>query len=383
MTGHKLIPRVFPSLARLAPGIITGLVLLIGNPGYLTAQAPVSLPFVEGFENDDWASRGWYDGPSLETSSSAAAPEGQRACIWRWYNSGDALPGGKGGRVLLEPCEGITFSFSIRYSEDWSWTGLGWHPHMFLFMTSRNGAFDGPAWTHLTVYVETVDGRLKFGIQDGQNIDTAHLRQDLTGISENRAVAGGNGSSDGYPDDLYQSGATWVNGKTWDSDSLYISEQRGPFYKGDWHRMKVHFQLNSIVDGKGINNGVFRWWMDGRLIMAYEDILFRTGASAGMKINQFLMLPYIGPGAKNPQSVCVDDIRIEREEEVLSMAAPAKYDFDGNGRPGLKDMLAFLIRARRDPTDSRLDRNGDGRCDVSDAFGLLVQLFGLHTRFYD
>jgi len=119
MTGHKLIPRVFPSLARLAPGIITGLVLLIGNPGYLTAQAPVSLPFVEGFENDDWASRGWYDGPSLETSSSAAAPEGQRACIWRWYNSGDALPGGKGGRVLLEPCEGITFSFSIRYSEDW------------------------------------------------------------------------------------------------------------------------------------------------------------------------------------------------------------------------------------------------------------------------
>ncbi|MCE5270775.1 hypothetical protein LLH00_05770 [bacterium] len=363
-------------------GVLSLVALLAaGAPAGLRAQTAVSLPFVEGFEDANWDARGWYDSPSIQTSGTAAAPEGTRACHWRWSRAGDTLPGGKGGRVLFEPCEGLTFSYWVRFSEDWAWTGLGWHPHMFMFMTNLNGMYDGPAWSHLTIYSEAVDGRLRFALQDGENIDAAHVGEDLTQVTENRAVAGGNGSSDGYPTDYYLSGTVYANDKIWDSDSLYLSNAAGPYNKSGWHRMKVHFQLNSVVDGKGINNGVFRWWMDGRLMLDYEDVLFRTGAFPSMKINQFMMLPYLGPGAKNPESVWVDDLHIEREEELLPVPAPGKFDFDGNGRAGFRDALEYLVLSVQDRSDPRLDRNRDGSFDILDTLDLLRQLFGLRARF--
>jgi len=46
--------------------------------------------------------------------------------------------------------------------------------------------------------------------------------------------------------------------------------------------------------------------------MDYGDVLFRTGRHPEMKINQFLMLPYFGPGVPHEQSIWLDELKITR-----------------------------------------------------------------------
>ena len=278
-----------------------------GSPA---GSAPEVL-FEEDFEDTDWAGRGWYDGPQIELSAEEKF-QGRSSCVWHWKSRGAVLPTGKGGRVRIAPTESVTLSYYIRHSENWEWTGRGYHPHEFLFMTTGDSETTGPAYTYLTLYVEAIDGKPTLGIQDSKNIDESQIGQDLVGKTEQRAVAGGNGDSDGYGGGYYKSGESYRNGKHWQPEEIYFSDQPGPRYKGAWHHVKAYFKLNSIVGGKGIDDGVLQYWQDGELIMDCHDVVFRTGRHAEMKINQFLMLPYIGPGAAGEQKVWIDDLKITR-----------------------------------------------------------------------
>jgi hypothetical protein len=205
----------------------------------------------------------------------------------------------------------VTLSFHIKHSADWKWTGVNWHPHEFHFLTNVDPPYIGPAYTHLTFYVEVVNGKPRVAIQDGQNIDASRIGQNLVGITENRAVAGGNGDSDGYGHlGHYRNGDVYWNGKYWEPEREYFSDEPGPYYKGDWHHVKVKFQLNRVVDGIGVKDGVLQYWWDDRLILDYHDVVFRTGQHPDMKINQFLMAPYFGPGVPHEQWIWIDDLRI-------------------------------------------------------------------------
>ena len=65
--------------------------------------------FREDFENDDYAARGWYDGPQIETATDTVKT-GKRSCVWHW-KQGAILPGGKGGRVHIQPTASVTLSY--------------------------------------------------------------------------------------------------------------------------------------------------------------------------------------------------------------------------------------------------------------------------------
>jgi len=280
-------------------------------PGIAAAAEQEKLLYSEDFEDDQFAGRGWYDSPRIEITD-RDAKSGKHCCIWSWQK-GQVLPGGKGGRVEIEPGESVILSYWVKHSPNWQWTGRGYHPHEFLFMTDLDPKTWGPASTHLTLYVEAVDGRAMMGLQDSRNIDVSRIGQDLTAITENRAVAGGNGDSDGYKGDHYKAGEDYRNGKTFKSEIIAFSDEPGPYYKGDWHLVKARFKLNSITGGKGVNDGEIQYWQDGKLLIDRHDVLFRTGVHPQMKIDQFLMLPYIGPGAKDDQWIMIDDLRITRE----------------------------------------------------------------------
>ena len=45
---------------------------------------------------------------------------------------------------------------------------------MVHFLTTANGKWDAPAATHLTVYIEPVNGKLRLAAQDIQNTDLPH-----------------------------------------------------------------------------------------------------------------------------------------------------------------------------------------------------------------
>lgn len=298
---------------RVSPfaAILAAAGLAVGLPGASAQSSAERVLFAEPFEDIDWEARGWYDGPHMEITADEHAPGSAHSCVWHWAAAGDVSPQGGGARVHLEPVDNVTLSFWIKHCANWTWTGLGWHPHEFHFITTEDHEYVGPAYTHLTFYIEAVDGKPRVAIQDGRNIDQDRIGQDLVGITERRAVAGGNGDSDGTgPGDYYRNGDVYWNGKSWDADSIYFGDEAGARYKGDWHHVKVRLKLNSVRDGVGQKDGVLQYWLDGELLMGYDRLVFRTGQHPNMKINQFLMTPYYGPGVPHPQTTWVDDLMI-------------------------------------------------------------------------
>jgi len=273
--------------------------------------------FHEPFEDTDWEARGWYDGPRMSVAREEHIPGSTGSCVWHWKKKGDVVPEGGGARVLFAPVRSVTLSFYIKHSADWEWTGVNWHPHEFHFVTTEDDSLVGPAYTHLTIYVEAVNGVPRVAIQDGRNIDISRIGENLVGVTEHRAVAGGNGDSDGYGNlGYYRRGDVYWNGKHWEPGRKYFTDEKGPYYKGDWHRVKVHLGLNSVEDGIGLRDGVIRYWFDDELVMDYHDVVFRTGAHPDMMINQFLMLPYYGPGVPHEQKIWIDELWITTDEDV-------------------------------------------------------------------
>lgn len=223
-------------------GLLTGLTVAAGLAlALVKAHAAEVLLFHEPFEDTDWESRGWYDGPRMEVTDAEHIPGGGHACVWHWQKAGDVTPAGRGARVKLPPVTSVTLSFHIKHSANWGWTGVNWHPHEFLFVTTEDPDHVGPAYTHLTFYVEVVNGVPRVGIQDGKNIDNGRIGQDLVGVTERRAVAGGNGDSDGHGEGhYYRNGKVHWNGKIWEPKqrrvgrrSKYSREALDGFGRGD------------------------------------------------------------------------------------------------------------------------------------------------------
>ena len=292
---------------------ICALLLALAVTGCAQEAPTETVLFEEPFEDTNWESRGWYDGPKMEITDEHA-DGGEHSCVWHWAKAGDIGPVGRGARVRLEPVDNVTFSFSMKHGENWDWTGVDWHPHEFHFVTTEDSEYVGPAYTHLTFYIEVVNGKPRIAIQDGANIDEARIGEDLVGVTENRAVAGGNGASDSHgAGGYYKNGDVHWNGKSWDAEEACFSDERGPRYKGDWHHVKVKLQLNTVEDNIGQQDGIIQYWFDGELLMDFDDVVFRTGQHPDMLINQFLMTPYFGPGVPHEQSIWVDDLRITTE----------------------------------------------------------------------
>jgi hypothetical protein len=180
-------------------------------------------------------------------------------------------------------------------------------------VTDEDGDYIGPSLTHLTTYIEQNyqnGGIPRLAITDAANIDSAKINVDLTNVTEQRAAAGCNGNTDGYPTNCYHSGE-WYNEKGWKAAQPVFTETPGtPGYKNAWHKVEVYFQLNTISAGKGQTDGIAQYWFDGQLVIDKHNVLFRTGAHPTMRFNQFIIAPWIGVGSPVAQTMWVDDLTV-------------------------------------------------------------------------
>lgn len=277
----------------------------------------------EAFDDGAFSSRGWYDNVRHQISKSEHIP-GSAGSLQFTFRAGETSPttGGAMRRKFPES-ESVYLSYYVKYSSNWVGSGKSYHPHQFYFMSNMDGAYSGLAETYLTAYVEENGGRLQFVIQDTKNIDQGRINQDLTNVTEARAVAGCNGSTDGYRGDCYRAGSLYRNGKSWKADVVSFTNTKGQNYKADWHHVEAYIKLNSIVNGKGVADGIARMWVDGKLIMDRSDILMRTGARANMRLNQFAIGPYIGDGSPVEQSFWIDNLTLATERPAVSVAPPS------------------------------------------------------------
>ncbi len=236
----------------------------------------------EPFDDARLATRGWYDGTDCRISTGSFKGTG---CIeYEWIKGIQAVQGSSQFRHLFSPSDEIYIRFYLRLSPDWKWSGVNWHPHMIHFLTTENSDYHGPAASHLTLYIEPVNGKLRLAATDIQNEDMPH------GLTQGPLKGGYNGI-------------------------LYDSEEK-LFTDDSWHCIEAQFRLNSLdlKDDRPNNDGIIRGWFDGRIVIDKQDAILRSTDFPGMKINQLLIAPYFGPGLlDNSQKLWIDELVVSTE----------------------------------------------------------------------
>ncbi len=282
--------------------------------------------FRENFEDGNVASRGWYDSTRLQLSAAEHIPGSTKSVEYR-FTKGSTKPAVSGSaiRKMFPETDSVYMSVYVKHSENWVGSKKSYHPHVFYVLTNLEDKYAGPSATHMTAYIEENNGKPVLGIQDSLNIDASRVDEDLRNKTEHRATAGCNGTNkDGYAHlDCYSNGESYRNSKMWASAKKYFLDDRGPYYKGDWHHIEAYFKLNSIVNGKGSADGVVQYWYDGVLVIDHHDIVMRTAEYPNMKFNQFMIAPYIGDGSPVDQTMWIDDLIVATVRPLQAAAAPS------------------------------------------------------------
>jgi hypothetical protein len=149
------------------------------------------------------------------------------------------------------------------------------------FITTENGKWHGPAASHLTVYIEPWNGKLRLAAQDIQNKDAPH------GLTQGPLRGG-------------------YNGKMYDSQEVLFNDDK-------WHQVEALFKLNSLdlARDKPNADGIVRGWFDGKLVIEETDVILRSTDFPNMKFNQFLLTPYFGPGLlPHEQTLWIDELAV-------------------------------------------------------------------------
>ena len=266
--------------------------------------------FQESFEDGNFSARGWY-GSTAPALSSVEHVANSSKSVQFHFAKGAVTPDkiDSSMRKKFTETDSVYISYYIKHSTSWIGSGVAYHPHQFYLLTNLEGDWSGLIPTHMTAYIEENGGNSVVAIQDSLNVNTANVGKDLTADSENRAVGGCNGDSDGYGNgDCYASGSGYANGKQWKTSNVIFSNTTGDYYKNDWHLVETYIKLNSITNGKGTKDGILQQWYDGKPVMNYNNVVFRTAKNPNMKFNQLLIGPYIGVGSPVDQTFWVDNL---------------------------------------------------------------------------
>jgi hypothetical protein len=239
--------------------------------------------FRESFDDAHLNKRGWYDGArfTINRDHAYAGP----GCIeYAWPDGATVPPSSSGIRRLFEPTESVAVRFYLKLGKGWRWSGRNYHPHLITLMTTANGKYHGPAASHLTVYIEPCNAKLRLGAQDIQNKNQPH------GLTQGPLRGG-------------------YNGRLYDSkEKLFVDDT--------WHCVEALYRLNTLdIDNGKVNaDGLIRGWFDGKLVIERNDVILRSPDFPRMKFNQLLLTPYFGPGLlPHAQTLWIDELAVGTE----------------------------------------------------------------------
>lgn len=251
-----------------------------GIAGSVPPEKPTGALFRETFNDSGLVKRGWYDGTTFAISTEGAFAG--NGCIAYEWKRGATVPSSTSAlRRLFEPSDTIYLRFYIKLSRGWGWSGRSYHPHLMQFMTTENDKYRGPAASHLTVYVEPQEGRLRLAAQDIENKVAPH------GLTQGPLRGG-------------------YNGKFYDSKEALFSDDK-------WHCVEAMFQLNSLdlTRDRANADGIVRGWFDGKLVVEETNVVLRSVDFPKMKFNQLLVAPYFGPGLlPHAQTLWIDELAV-------------------------------------------------------------------------
>lgn len=283
--------------------------------------------FQEDFEDSNFSARGWYDGTyKTNAVTTSQYQNGTHSYECHFTQGSNYCAGGDPRRHLFTATDTLYISYWMKLSSNWVGSGDTFHPHIIMFMSTLNAAYDGLASSRLTGYLELNANKLRGGFQDGQNINMSSLNVNLCSTNENRASFGCNGTCfndkwdgaagcydlSGAPDHIY-------------TNSLLITAAP-TMSLNTWHHIEGYYQMNSISGGKGQNNGVYQMWLDGTMVVNYTDLIYRTAQNPTAQWNQFVIAPYMATnlgGSPADQYFWLDDLTVATSRASQDPVAPS------------------------------------------------------------
>jgi len=268
--------------------------------------------FQENFDDGNFVARGWYDSPGGTISTSEHHTSGASSFECSFIAGAQECSGGAPGRHKFSPSNSVYFSYWIKHSANWVGSGPtnNSFSHVFSVLTNLDSDYTALTYNHLTAYIEENLGFPTVLLQDGQNIDETRIGQNLVGITENRSVAGCNGTQPligQFSVDCYLSGPIHRNYTQWRGPTAYFFDAN---QKTGWHFVEAYFQLNTVATGTGQPNGVIRYWYDGRPEIDHNNVIIRTGAHPVMQFNQLVLRPNISVGSPVAQTIWIDNLTV-------------------------------------------------------------------------
>jgi len=269
----------------------------------------------ENFADAAFSARGWYDTPDMPVTSAQHMPGATSALEIHMPPGAVYGQFGSAARHAFTPTPSLYVSYWVKYSDNWVGSGYSDHPHEFYVLSDMDGQYAALANDWLTAYIETNfingAGAPRLALQDNlainRNMGTVPLN--LIGVTENRSVSGCNGVMEtSLFSECYGSGT--YNDKQFNrlGTVVFQAQPGAAGYKGNWNHVEVYEQMNSIVGGVAVPDGVLQDWVNGTLAIDRHDVMFRTGARPNLKFAQFIIGPYIGAGSPVDQYMWVDNL---------------------------------------------------------------------------
>jgi hypothetical protein len=295
-------------------GIDTSTTAAMPDANRSSASYKGAVLLVEHFDDASFAARGWYDGPGGLISTIDHAP-GSVASFECRFDAGSTscLDGG--------PQRHGFASTDALYVAQWAKRSTAARGTIALAnaISDADAMFVGPFSSHLDVVLNIDDGGAALAIvTDSLNVDPACVKTTGGGIvgcggnfdtysfGEARAVSACNGVA---PD-----AARWAcepeTGSPPYSNAVFFASTATPLADDTWHFIESFVAMNSIAGGIGQHDGTLRYWVDGTLVLASDQMLLRTGALPQLGWNQLFFGPYINTGAPAAQSIWLDELTV-------------------------------------------------------------------------
>lgn len=287
---------------------------VVGTTGSISGTSTSgTLLFSESFENNSYASRGWYDNSNQGTIVSGG--QSGNCLQWAWAKGATTPTNGGSMRMKFTPTDSLYLSYYVKFQSGWQGSQQTYHPHMMYILSNLDdaaNAYSPLANNYLNTYVEFLSDigspyaiRPQLAIQDEMRVNTSNGTppNNLTAVSENRSVAYCNTPvSSGAAGTCYADNP-YYSANTWKASTASVSTN-------SWHRVEVYFKMNSISGGIGQHDGIMQEWIDGVQVINHSDVLYRTNQDATKKWAQFVLAPYIGTGSPIAQTMWIDELTI-------------------------------------------------------------------------
>lgn len=307
--GTLNVNAVFGALSAVTAGTTTSGPVITPPP-----PPPANVFFQESFDDANLSGRGWYDNTGLLLTTSEHTGSSGSSAQFHFLAGATTPTSGGAIRHKFPASNSMYVAYDVKYSTNWVGSAHTYHPHEFYALSTWDADYDGLSNDWLTLYLEENyqnGGIPRMSMQDNKAINTSlgALPVNIINLTENRSTAGCNGMVEVNMGSECWNGPPWYNLKQLNGPVVF-QPNPGAGYKNNWNHVEAYYQLNTIVNGVGQANGVMQYWFNGTLIIDRHDILFITGARAGLQLSQFVIAPYIGDGSPVDQSMWVDNITV-------------------------------------------------------------------------